>query len=757
MLIRGLGFLVVTWTTVVLLGGFVSLLHKKDFWSLTVITLIQISRVVDNYGGENWSSFAASSRGLNAVRSVFARGRMDDDNIRAVLLVKQILGCIAFWVQLATYAILLLCSAAVIFHAGPFIAIGVSLWRLKQHDYGNSDGDSSTANMKPALDVLYIIVVVQGAIINYSLMLNALVPKKLVAVVAKIYGFEGPGVALVKKYMIETRKGCAKHPSFAKGRNLVTYAVDLMAHDKLPQDYLSGLKILRTILGPLDQMKSNKFKEQRMLIRQLILYAPSSHIFRRLLVLSNPRGYPYGTEKSAQREMTKHAASIVVHIADGASEEQIPQVIQCMSSLMGTFEESEHYPEEEDYLKRLWECLHVLFLFAADENNCILIIHARGLLTKILTPLTSDHYHQNNHEDWGDVLAESLKLINRLTTVHGHGQTLLRDISTNQEAVEPMNRILGCAECDDKEQKALIIRIFTELHVQVQLPNRVNFIEMLADIYTYTAVGSTRIPGPARIAALEALAKLCSRDGSNARIILQVNGSAVYSFTGDLDAASNGYCRYHISVAEILQHACLHYTRDDECLGVLKGSMTYVMPKVLTKILTGQEGAASQNNCQHRIIQKQQIEKALLSLGVTVHEMFISADQDLAVHFDGAIGEFSLPVKLREMVQRNSDPTASCLIILKLISRMVISMMKCRGSRYPKPDLESLVDALWKACSRKMYFIDSSMDFASGDHAAKPHRILDSFVIEAMELVRNYRETEVMSPHTIVGGELSSN
>lgn len=137
---------------------------------------------------------------------------------------------------------------------------------------------------------------------------------------------------------------------------------------------------------------------------------------------------------------------------------------------------------------------------------------------------------------------------------------------------------------------------------------------------------------------------------------------------------------------------------------------------------------------------------AILSLCVTVCNTFISADQDLACQFD----PISLPKTLEEMIKRNSVPAVSCLRMMKLTCKMVISMMKHRGS-YVKEDLDSLMNALSSA-SESMLHLDMSMVFASEDDGApsmKPVRSLSSLVEEAKGSVKTRMTTTAHEPENM--------
>ncbi|KAG2622192.1 hypothetical protein PVAP13_3NG277541 [Panicum virgatum] len=169
--VRGLGVSVVTWTTVVLLGGFVSDLPTKDFWCLTGITLVQAAGVFNFLLKEKLSDMLHSWWGLLA--TVFATVKEEEGEFEGK---NKVIAYILAGVQGLVLCIVL-CPLGVLYMLGLYISAGVSLWRLIEHDFGNAGG----ANQKPALQVLYSLAVVQGVLFGYrtlhALMSRTRLPK----------------------------------------------------------------------------------------------------------------------------------------------------------------------------------------------------------------------------------------------------------------------------------------------------------------------------------------------------------------------------------------------------------------------------------------------------------------------------------------------------------------------------------------------------------------------------------------------------
>jgi len=249
---RGIGFLVVTWITVVLLGGFVASVNGKDFWRLTSIALIQIlwingpfvdrviyvpalyssSKTVKNLLTRKWQAADKTHGGhpkMAVVKRVFAAVRM-----------------VAGWVLVVLHKVMLQLCVFFVFavvYIGLFVTTSIAIYSLLKQDYYGEVGEKN--NMYPAHTVLYILCVVQGTVSLYLLILLRW-EKRIVNQVSQAYGFQDGGRAVLD-YYYEIMKGCEKSPSSARERNLITYAIELI-ESKSPSSCLSGTVILDRLL-----------------------------------------------------------------------------------------------------------------------------------------------------------------------------------------------------------------------------------------------------------------------------------------------------------------------------------------------------------------------------------------------------------------------------------------------------------------------------------------------------------------------------
>ncbi|KAL6638439.1 hypothetical protein ACP70R_023934 [Stipagrostis hirtigluma subsp. patula] len=640
--VKGLGFLVVTWTTVVLLGGFVSDLGTKDFWCLTGITLVQTAGVFNFLLKERLSDILHSSWGLlGTVFSAILKAKRkksskkDDDAEEDFSRKGIVLGYILSVIQLLVLAIIL-CPLAVLYMFGLYISTGVSLWRLIEHDFSNTNG---VTNLKAALEVLYSLVVAQGVFFGYK-NIHALAAKfGLAEFVADVCSVDQK---LVSDYLDNIVEGCEKDPSFATGKNLVTYAVDLMLEPKSNDGFIDGVRALGIIIE-----KDHEWGHPLLAKHLLTRSASCSNVILRLLETLGPRS-PYSSE------IREHAARIVVLVAHSIHLEQHPWGIECIISLLDTFEEYSWQPQgyqrdsdapneyerdwllagyernyqkydrgrsrsaartspESDgnqlqgYLRLVIQGLRILEELALHKDNRRVIHNTEGLLSKItMLPLSSDKLHREDHDAWSRVVSESLKLQCRL--IPGPGETAgtkpRGEVSSNNcEAItSSLETILQCCKCSPLEKGQVVGILLLDISVDTSFIHRKIASESSSRMLLWTMLvlfltpevyfdmTSDNIHQTKKIndmindiRSLAGGAVLSSQSEGSAMSMLQsvcvVLGDLTRTLVGDGDNTNRVYA------AKILEHLVDYYTKDDEYLKELKKDMVNVMPKVLKEML----------------------------------------------------------------------------------------------------------------------------------------------------------------------------
>jgi hypothetical protein len=133
------------------------------------------------------------------------------------------------FVGLAVLPFLVMCyvPAFLYVYGGPVACIALAIWRTVQRDYGGGGDDK--ANLAPALDMFYSLVLLQGGLLLVWLYHESWWVDHLITLRqhCKLPETEWCRLALVE-FLCDTRARCWRHLSSIRGRKLIDYAVSLL-------------------------------------------------------------------------------------------------------------------------------------------------------------------------------------------------------------------------------------------------------------------------------------------------------------------------------------------------------------------------------------------------------------------------------------------------------------------------------------------------------------------------------------------------
>ncbi|XBI05715.1 hypothetical protein VPH35_133845 [Triticum aestivum] len=712
------------------------------------------------------------------------------------LLLAAVACCLFFPIGYLSYLVVGL-VAWVIYKFGAVICAGISLWRVIQHDYGNmDDGDNSKANLMPALDFFYSLILCQGALYFLWATSDKVFPKMW-------------GEPSVKQYLVDLQSKCWQDPKSIKDRRLVNYAVDLLDSES-SQDYLSGARMLDVLI------------KRGVDVRPLIL--PSSQKVEKLIDTLR--------RSSRDRKIKELAARILAHLACDRDLTQFPGLIPCISSLLGITTQLPYLNNQQGSINQsprqtIWDqlcpeikksklgpllikiikkiklnqqgagnnqhqspqCrldqqgaaesegegdgwnelilqgLTILERLASDQDNCRDICSNPDLIAKIMSPIYSHTLIQdiNIMPAWQDVVNGAFRVVHQLIRAPEWtgGRRLAHEISCSKQAVSNLEMILDQGNSAIQQQKMQAMKILTDLALDsssnLAMETKENLINKQLQIFLTEGTEEDL-----KVTAGKTLA-LLSKAGAISVCTMSEYNPIVEQVTEILDAKNK--IIYRIIAAEILENLCTLHMMDKNHV------KNTLLSKVLAEVLTskkkppskaserqvsqtlgdivenllqddeenqrlehnGQLNPSEQTETQTAMME---LKEALLSLTSVIFDRLIIS----AVDFDEvaqkvAPGEGEFVAKLKTIVEDNCEATANSLRVVKLCGMIAVTMM--RHSQYNTHIKDQKFMETLSEASRIMCNLESCMLFAGTDGGAKKtaRPLLSDLVKEANALV----------------------
>ena len=557
----GLGTLGFIWATVVLLGGFAITLEKSDFWFITIILLIEGTRIFSRSHELEWqhqATWSITDDGINSFRILRSTSSSLFQSIKRLFIrpivvehsqhrsdtmvnsqhknttrpptrvwassdvpllpyvkwffLSRNISRLLYWLQLLS------ATACVV----------LSIIKLKNHDYGDvAKGDTDKRNRESALNIFYSLALAEALLflaekaywewkISYC---------KLLEEVNKECELGPSGMLSIRRFFYDAYSRCINGSIFdGLKMDMVSLAMDLLASNS-PDEQLIGARILCRFAV------SERFADDT-----LQKIGISISVVERLVEVLN------WTDHNDE-EIRLSAAEILSELAGKKQNSLriagIPGAMESISSLLQTNRHSNPAADEIGEKKLIldhpnygfWTFNHlglkILKKLARDHDNCGKIGNTRGLLPRIIDfTHAEERLLKNVNVTPSQIVTvkRSLQLVKMLVRTTGStGKLLRRKVSEIVFTISNIRDILRHGENHPLLQK-LSIEILTSLALEEDATVRIGgtggVLKELFNIFFKQDIPENQID--VTIAAGEALAMLALECKTNCHRILKL-------------------------------------------------------------------------------------------------------------------------------------------------------------------------------------------------------------------------------------------
>ncbi|KMS97749.1 hypothetical protein BVRB_5g124200 [Beta vulgaris subsp. vulgaris] len=558
----GLGTLGFIWATVVLLGGFAITLDKTDFWVISIILLIESSRIFSRSHELEWqrqstwtltdagiTSFRLlkinSSKFWNVLMSMFRKPGPNGRNINASSEERQkkwdkkhlptrrwassdvpILPYFSWFFLSRNISKILQCLQIL----AAMACVALSLIKLIRRDFGEiAKGDSDKRNRKSALIIFYGLALAEASLFLLEKVYWELkvIYGKILEKVSEECEFGPWGITSVRRFFYDAYSRCVDGSVFdGLKMDMVSYSMELLASNS-PDEQLMGARILRSFAASKRfsddtlQKIGTTFSAVERLVEMLNWKDPEEEEIRQSAaeILSRLAGKKQNSLRVAGIPGSLESISSLLYV-EKTSDSSVDEI--CQNNIVA---DHEHYG--------FWTFNHLglslLKKLARDHDNCGKIGNTRGLLPKIIEfTCAREKLLKDDNVATSQIksVKKSLQVIKMLASTTGStGKQLRKEISEIVFTFSNIRDILRHGEKHPNLQK-LGIEILTSLAMEDDATERIGgtggIIKELLNIFFREDMPSDQVH--VRTAVGEALVMLALESKQNCHCILKLGG-----------------------------------------------------------------------------------------------------------------------------------------------------------------------------------------------------------------------------------------